>query len=147
MVTQTIQFESVSLSEIGSGSITAFLFDGTTLAATLSSIAEDGTLKGRYTGTVADIAAGDYRLVVKFDGYTISESNETVALLLVVGTYVATQAAVLDSATLTKIDKIEAVVAGTVTGAGTATEVFVGPDATVTITVDANGDRSNVEVS
>jgi len=107
MVTQTIQFESVSLSEIGSGTITAFLFSGTTLAATLGSIAENGTLQGRYTGTVADIAAGDYRLVVKFDGYTVSEPNEAVSLVLAVGTYVATQAVELDSTTVTKIDNIQ----------------------------------------
>jgi hypothetical protein len=55
--------------------------------------------------------------------------------------------AVLDSSTQTQIDKIEAVVAGTVSGAGTSTEVFVGPSATVTITVDASGNRSNVSVS
>ncbi len=53
----------------------------------------------------------------------------------------------LDSATQTQIDKLEAVIAGTVTGAGTSTEVFVGPSATVTITVDASGNRSNVSVS
>jgi len=53
----------------------------------------------------------------------------------------------LDSATQTQINKIEAVVAGTVTGAGTSTEVFVGPSATLTITVDASGNRSNVSVS
>ena len=57
------------------------------------------------------------------------------------------QAAVLDSATLKKIAKIEAATTGTVTGAGTNTEVFVGPDATLTITVDANGNRSSVVVS
>lgn len=55
--------------------------------------------------------------------------------------------AVLDSSTQTQIDKLEAVVAGTVTGAGTSTEVFVGPSATVTITVDASGNRSNVSVT
>ena len=92
MTTQTIQFESVSLSEIGSGTITAFLFSGDTLTATLSTITENGTLKGRYTGTVADIAAGTYRLVVKLDGITVSEPDERVVLLLAVGTYVATTA-------------------------------------------------------
>jgi len=53
----------------------------------------------------------------------------------------------LDSAVGTQINKIEAVVAGTVTGAGTSTEVFVGPSATLTITVDASGNRSNVSVT
>jgi hypothetical protein len=56
-------------------------------------------------------------------------------------------AAVLDSATLTKINRIEAVATGTVTGAGTSTEVFVGPSATLTITVDSSGNRSAVVVT
>jgi hypothetical protein len=56
-------------------------------------------------------------------------------------------AAVLDSATSLKINRIEAVVTGTVTGAGTSTEVFVGPSATLTITVDASGNRSAVVVT
>ncbi len=56
-------------------------------------------------------------------------------------------AAVLDSATALQIDKIEAATSGTVTGAGTSTEVFVGTNVTLTITVDASGNRSAVEVS
>jgi hypothetical protein len=47
----------------------------------------------------------------------------------------------------TKINRIEAVATGTVTGAGTSTEVFVGPSATLTITVDASGNRSAVVVT
>jgi hypothetical protein len=46
-----------------------------------------------------------------------------------------------------KINKIEAVATGTVTGAGTSTEVFVGPSATLTITVDSSGNRSAVVVT
>jgi hypothetical protein len=53
----------------------------------------------------------------------------------------------LDSAVGTQISKIEAAVAGTVSGAGTSTEVFVGPSATLTITVDASGNRTSVSVS
>jgi hypothetical protein len=56
-------------------------------------------------------------------------------------------AAALDSATSTKINKIEAATSGTVTGAGTSTEVFVGPSATLTITVDSSGNRSAVVVT
>ena len=147
MTIQTIQFETVSPSEIGSGTITAFLFDGTTLSATLASIEENATLKGRHTGTVEDIAAGDYRLVVKFDGYTISEPEEQVTLLLAVGTYVATRPAELGSATQAQIDAIEASAAGTASGAGTDTEIFVGSNVTLTVTVDADGNRSSVVVS
>ena len=107
MVAQTIQFETVSVSEVGSGTITAFLFSGDTLTATLGSIAENGTLKGRNTGVVNDVAAGSYRLVVKFNGITVSEPNDAVTLLLAVGTYVATRAVALDSAVGTQIDNIE----------------------------------------
>jgi hypothetical protein len=97
MTLQTIQFESVSLAEVGSGTLTAFLFFGATLEATLADITENATLRGRYTGTVTSIAAGGYRLVVKYNGITISEPNEAVTLALAVGTYVATQAVELDS--------------------------------------------------
>jgi hypothetical protein len=55
--------------------------------------------------------------------------------------------AALDSATALKINRIEAVATGTVTGAGTSTEVFVGPSATLTITVDSSGNRSAVVVT
>jgi hypothetical protein len=106
MVTQTIQFETVSPSEIGSGTVTAFLFSGENQIAELASITENATLKGRHTGTVADIGAAEYRLVVKFNGYTISEPDEVVTLLLAVGTYVSARHAVLDSTASTKIDSI-----------------------------------------
>jgi len=89
MVTQTIQFEAVSLREIGSGSITAELFQGSVSKGTLSAIAEDGTRNGRYTGTVADKPAGDYDIQARFNGYTVSEPGYSVALLLTAGTYVA----------------------------------------------------------
>jgi hypothetical protein len=56
-------------------------------------------------------------------------------------------AAALDSATALKINRIEAVATGTVTGAGTSTEVFFGPSATLTITVDSSGNRSAVVVT
>jgi len=103
MVQQTIQFETVSPSEIGSGTITAFLYSGATIAATLANITENSTLKGRHTGTVDDKAAADYRLVVKFDGYTISEPDETVTLLLAVGTYVSNRLAALDPASVSAV--------------------------------------------
>jgi hypothetical protein len=41
-------------------------------------------------------------------------------------------------------NRIGSVVFGTVTGAGTATEVFVGAGITTTVTVDVDGNRSNV---
>jgi hypothetical protein len=137
MTTQTIQFESVSISEVGSGAITGFLYSGTTLIATLASITENGTLKGRYTGTVTDIAAGTYRLVVKFNGITISEPDERVRLVLAAATYKA----------FSLMDKVEAVASGTVTGAGTDTEVFAGTNVTVTISATEDGNRTAVVVS
>lgn len=53
----------------------------------------------------------------------------------------------LDSSASAKLARIEAVVSGTLSGAGTDTETFVGPSATVVITVDASGNRSNVSVT
>ena len=53
----------------------------------------------------------------------------------------------LTARAMAKVNRVEAVASGTVTGAGTDTEIFVGPDATVTITVDSDGNRSNVEIS
>jgi hypothetical protein len=85
---QTIQFETISLAEVGSGTVTAFLYSGTTLVATLSSITENGTLRGRYTGTTLDVPAATYRVVIKFNGITISEPTQQVVLLLATGTYV-----------------------------------------------------------
>jgi hypothetical protein len=114
MTLQTIQFESISLAEVGSGTITAFLFSGATLSATLADITENGTLRGRYTGTVTSIAAGDYRLVVKYNDITISEPNEAVSLLLAVGTYVATAAAELDSAAQSMVTAFNAMRSGNV---------------------------------
>jgi hypothetical protein len=52
----------------------------------------------------------------------------------------------LDPETLARVTKMEAIIAGTVTGAGTGTELFTGPDATIRVTVDDDGNRSNVEV-
>ena len=99
-ITQTIQFDTDSPSEIGSGTITAFLFSGATLVATLTSITENATRKGRHTGTVTDVAAGAYELVVKFNGFTNNDAGEVVELLLADGTYVSYRTAVLDPGTL-----------------------------------------------
>lgn len=145
--TQTIRFDATSLRQVGSGAITAFLFLDDVLSATLGSIAENATLDGRYTGTVEDIAAATYRLVVRFNGFDDSDPEYQVTLLLAVGTYIASRPAVLDSATQAQIDAIEASTAGTVSGAGTGTEIFFGTNVTLTITVDADGNRSSVVVS
>ena len=51
------------------------------------------------------------------------------------------------AATQASIDTVQAIAAGTVTGAGTATEVFVGTNATVTVTADSSGNRSAVVVT
>lgn len=46
-----------------------------------------------------------------------------------------------------QVDKIEATTTGTSSGAGTNTEVFIGPNATVTVTLDENNNRTSVVVS
>jgi len=156
MVTQTIAFDGPSLSEIGSGSITAFLFSGTTLSATLASISENGTLKGRYTGTVTDVAAGTYRVVVKYDGFTVSKPAYLVVLLLSAATYTAAidelaiGTPVFGHSYLESIKRIEIVAgAATLAGAGSGTEVMTSSDAskTATFTVDPSGNVSAVEFS
>lgn len=105
-VNQTIQFDATSLRQVGSGAVTAFLYLDATLVATLGSIAENATLDGRYTGTVADKTAATYRLVVRFNGYDDSDPEYQVTLLLVDGTYVAKRYAELNSVTLSAIADI-----------------------------------------
>lgn len=56
-------------------------------------------------------------------------------------------AAELDASASAKLARIEAVVSGTLSGAGSSTEIFVGPSATVTVTVDADGNRSAVDIT
>jgi hypothetical protein len=46
-----------------------------------------------------------------------------------------------------KLAKVEATTAGTTSGAGTSTEVFVGSEVTVTVTAEDDGNRSAVVVS
>ena len=101
-----------------------------------------------YSCTVTDTILGLYRCVAKTSGGIIAGAGYvTVGASTTAARIRSEEAAVLDSAVQTQIDKIEAVVAGTVTGAGTSTEVFVGPSATLTITVDSSGNRSNVSVT
>lgn len=147
MTTQTIEFNAVSIAEIGSGTITAFLFNGTSLVATLASISEHGTLRGRYTGTVTSIAAGTYRLVVKLNGITISEAEYIVTLALAVATYTAVRddlrfgTQVFGHSYLEAIKRIEICSgAATLSGAGTGTEVMTSADGTKTATFTADPD-------
>ncbi len=109
MVTQTIQFEAPSLREIGSGTITAELFQGSVSKGTLSAISEDGTRPGRFTGTVTDKPAGDYDLQVRFNGFTVSEPGYSVALLLTVGTYIAAMPSPSGGLTPEQEEKIDSI--------------------------------------
>ena len=101
-----------------------------------------------------EVSGGEY--VVDLPDSYLATAERTVSLTVaataitgtvIVETIEVGRGVVLDSAVGTQINKIEAAVAGTVTGAGTSTEVFVGPSATLTITVDSSGNRSNVEVT
>mgnify|MGYP006314885809 FL=1 len=101
-----------------------------------------------YSCSITDTILGLYRCVAKTSGGIIAGAGYvTVGASTTAARIRSEEAAVLDPASQTKINKIEAVVAGTVTGAGTSTEVFVGPSATLTITVDSSGNRSNVSVT
>lgn len=152
-VNQTIAFDAPSISEIGSGAVTAFLFTGTNLVATLSSIAENGNLKGRYTGTVADVATATYRLVVKFNGVTISEAHYSVAMVLQAGTYEAYEDVMLLGTPVfghsyqESFKRIEMFSGCSIsTGAGTGTETLTSLDGikTAVLIVSPAGDISSV---
>jgi hypothetical protein len=149
MTTQSVQIQTY---DFGSSLSDVTLRNASTdaLVATADLCPEISADSGVYVaafGETSVIAAGVYRLRAVVSGSPI---NRFVTLTGVDGEVAYSrveQAAVLDSATALQIDKIEAATSGTVTGAGTSTEVFVGPSATLTITVDANGNRSAVEVS
>ena len=98
--------------------------------ATALGTADDATL-----AAIAAEAVKTAAIQAKTDQLTFTTANKV------------DSTAVLDSATALKINRIEAVATGTVTGAGTSTEVFVGPSATLTITVDSSGNRSAVVVT
>lgn len=139
MVTQTIAFDAPSIAEIGSGTVTAFLFTGTTLIATLSSISEHGTLRGRYTGAVVDVPTATYRVVVKFNGVTISEPHYSVVLVLQAGTYEASEDVLLLGTPVFGHSYKEAIKriemcsgAATLVGAGTGVETMTSTDGTKT---------------
>jgi hypothetical protein len=99
-------------------------------------------------GLPANRLLGVYRCVAKTAGVvpagsgyvTIGADTEAVRIR-------SEGAAELDASTSAKLARIEAVVSGTLSGAGTSTEIFVGPSATVTVTVDADGNRSAVGVT
>jgi hypothetical protein len=116
-------------------------------ADTANEVTADSGLYAAVFGETAVIAAGEYRLRAIVSGKPI---NRYVTLAGTDGEIVEARnerLAVLDSAVGTQIAKIEAATSGTVTGAGTSTEVFVGPSATLTITVDSSGNRSAVVVT
>ena len=156
MTVQTIQFDATSLRQVGSGAITAFLFSDAALVGTLGSIAENATLDGRYTGTVSDVAAGTYRLVVRYNGYDDSDPEYQVTLLLAVGTYIAVRLAVLDSAALrgglTIPEGLDLILAGVVgvssqPSADTEEFKFVDGESAFVTTFDTSENRSAVVLS
>lgn len=149
MTTQYAIISTVS----GQASLAAKLFavNGDTVLYTADSVTERTNAKGQYLSTFGEVSvipAGAYMLTL----FTAGGLPVAIGQRTFVGTdaEVATETpgtAVLDSSAQTQIDKIEASTCGTVTGAGTSTEVFVGPSATLTITVDASGNRSSVVVT
>lgn len=68
MATQTIEFDAFSLTDIGSGTITATLDDGSDTA--LAAITE--VSRGTYTGTVTDHATGDFKLIIFYNGKRVA---------------------------------------------------------------------------
>ena len=130
-----------SVTEIGSGlyKVAANAGDSDTL----------GPLVLHATATGADPTDWLYP-VVAYDPLTVAVgalrplvSGRQIAVAATTGIVTAE----LDSAASGKLARIEAVVSGTLSGAGTDEETFVGPSATVVITVDASGNRSAVVVT
>ena len=144
MATQTVEFRSPP-----SQTVTAKLFAiGSDTQVASVTATEATNRKGTYSAAYTDVAAGEYELIALVGAVPVA--RWFVTLTLTTATFQARDkvgAVELDSAVATQIDKIEASVAGTVTGAGTSTEVFVGPSATLTITVDSSGNRSAVVVT
>jgi hypothetical protein len=125
------------------------------------------------TSSVTNITTGRYRWQINIaaaDGFEQGKFYEVWASATVTGTDTVTQStpvmsfkatssvvddvktaiaaeAVKTSAIAVIANKIGSVVFGTVTGAGTSTEVFVGAGITTTVTVDVDGNRSAVVFS
>ena len=113
-------------------------------------VTERTNAKGQYVASIdraTALPAGNYTLILLSGTRPVAIGYRTFTGTDGETATVTAQAAELDSATSAKLARIEAVVSGTLSGAGTATEIFVGPSATVTVTVDADGNRSAVVVT
>jgi hypothetical protein len=130
--------------EATSGHTTAGTYGGRIVRATNSNTEVQITGSNHIAADVHEfqtgvITAGD------FAANAITASALATDAVTEIQSGLATAAAL--AAESTKLNRIEAVATGTVTGAGTSTEVFVGPSATLTITVDSSGNRSAVVVT
>ena len=143
MATQTVEFRSPP-----SQTVTAKLFAiGSDTQVASVTATEATNRKGTYSAAYTDVAAGEYELIALVGAVPVARWFVTLTLTTATFQTYDKALAVLDSATAAKINRIEAVATGTVTGAGTSTEVFVGPSATLTITVDSSSNRSAVVVT
>ena len=130
--------------EATSGHTTAGTYGGRIVRATNSNTEVQITGSNHIAADIHDlqsgvITAGD------FAANSITASALATDAVTEIQSGLATAAALATEST--KLNRIEAVATGTVTGAGTSTEVFVGPSATLTITVDSSGNRSAVVVT
>jgi hypothetical protein len=108
--------------------------------------ADSGIYRAEFDETSV-IAAGVYRLRAVVSGSPLNRWVTLTGEDAELAYSRMERAAELDADASGKLARIEAVVSGTLSGAGTATEIFVGPSATVTVTVDADGNRSAVGVT
>lgn len=144
MTTHTALFEYYAGATLDAGSVLCHrTTDATVYTASATSELNSGG--GVYSAVFANVAAGSYRLKVVADGEVVA--TRLVRFAGTDGETVETVGVELDSSASGKLARIEAVVSGTLSGAGTDEETFVGPSATVVITVDASGNRSNVSVT
>lgn len=130
--------------EATSGHTTSGTYGGRIVRATNSNVEVQITGSYHIAADVHEfqsgvITAGDFAANSLTASALATDAVAEIQSGLATASALATQAA--------KINKIEAATSGTVTGAGTSTEVFVGPSATLTITVDSSGNRSAVVVT
>lgn len=145
-MSETITLHALDLS----GETTLKLFlrkdDGTLLNTGGDALTEISS-SGVFAATLAESRTGLGSLAVRVCDGTETADNLLFDGFLPEGSTVIGASVELDSAASAKLARIEAVVSGTLSGAGTSTEIFVGPSATVTVTADADGNRSAVVVT
>jgi len=147
----TTQLVNIDAFDYGAGTFVVKLRNASDLSitvATAATVVASANVAARYIATFSTlVASGVYYVEFVVNGAIYPQ---WVTLTGVDGEATETRnerGSVLLTATQASIDAVQAIAAGTVSGAGTDTEVFVGTNATVTVTADSSGNRSAVVVT